>query len=279
MDRRSALAAMASLSIISPIGGALAQATGAPRSAAVPARLTLGAAINKAGRQRMLSQRMAKAYAQMGLGLLPDRAFKIMNESMTLFDAHQTELAAFAPTADIAKTYAELARLQLELAGLRAERDKAQSVANTASTLLTSEKVTQERLTVQVKNLEADNRRLRDDLGFFEKLIPTTGVGGIAIRSLQAQVEQGRVVKWQVLVIQAVKDPVEFSGRLELSFVGVQNGKPWAAALPGGPQVFKLKQYGRLDGVFDLPPHAVIKEVSARVLDGSVTKAVQTVKL
>jgi hypothetical protein len=109
MDRRSALAAMASLSIISPIGGALAQATGAPRSAAVPARLTLGAAINKAGRQRMLSQRMAKAYAQMGLGLLPDRAFKIMNESMTLFDAHQTELAAFAPTADIAKTYAELA--------------------------------------------------------------------------------------------------------------------------------------------------------------------------
>ncbi|MBP9061204.1 MAG: hypothetical protein KBF98_12925 [Rhodoferax sp.] len=181
--------------------------------------------------------------------------------------------------AEMQKTYAELARLQLELAGLRAERDKAQSVANTASTLLTSEKVTQERLTVQVKNLEADNRRLRDDLGFFEKLIPTTGVGGIAIRSLQAQVEQGRVVKWQVLVIQAVKDPVEFSGRLELSFVGVQNGKPWAAALPGGPQVFKLKQYGRLDGVFDLPPHAVIKEVSARVLDGSVTKAVQTVKL
>lgn len=59
----------------------------------------------------------------------------------------------------------------------------------------------------------------------------------------------------------------------------MQNGKPWAAALPGGPQVFKLKQYGRLDGVFDLPPHAVIKEVSARVLDGSVTKAVQTVKL
>lgn len=181
--------------------------------------------------------------------------------------------------AEMQKTYAELARLQLELAGLRAERDKAQSVANTASTLLTSEKVTQERLTVQVKNLEADNRRLRDDLGFFEKLIPTTGVGGIAIRSLQAQVEQGRVVKWQILVIQAVKDPVEFSGRLELSFVGVQNGKPWAAALPGGPQVFKLKQYGRLDGVFDLPPHAVIKEVSARVLDGSVTKAVQTVKL
>lgn len=181
--------------------------------------------------------------------------------------------------AEMQKTYAELARLQLELAGLRAERDKAQSVANTASTLLTSEKVTQERLAVQVKNLEADNRRLRDDLGFFEKLIPTTGVGGIAIRSLQAQVEQGRVVKWQILVIQAVKDPVEFSGRLELSFVGVQNGKPWAAALPGGPQVFKLKQYGRLDGVFDLPPHAVIKEVSARVLDGSVTKAVQTVKL
>lgn len=112
MDRRSALAAMASLPLISPITGAFAQSAAAPRRAAAQAKTTpnaIGAAINKAGRQRMLSQRMAKAYAQMGLGLLPDRAFKIMNESIAMFDAHQTELAGFAPNAEIARTYAELA--------------------------------------------------------------------------------------------------------------------------------------------------------------------------
>jgi hypothetical protein len=92
---------------------ALATAYAAPllaqtKPAAAP-KMTIGSAINKAGRQRMLSQRMAKAYAQLGLGLLPERAFKIMNDSIALFDTQLTELTAFAPTPEIAKTYAELA--------------------------------------------------------------------------------------------------------------------------------------------------------------------------
>ncbi|WP_296446376.1 DUF6776 family protein [Rhodoferax sp. UBA5149] len=180
---------------------------------------------------------------------------------------------------ELQQTRSELGRLQAELAALKAARDKAQSIANTADTLMTSEKVAQERLAAQNRQLEADNQSLRDDLGFFEKLIPTVGVGGIAIRSLQAEVRNGRDIKWQVLVIQALKNPPEFSGRLELSFTGMQNGKPWMATLPGGAQVLKLKQYGRMEGVFELPPQAVIKGVTAKVLEGSVTKAVQSIKL
>lgn len=181
--------------------------------------------------------------------------------------------------AELQQMQSRLGLLLAEMATLKEARDKAQSIANTADTLLTSEKVAQERLAAQNKQLEADNRSLRDDLGFFEKLIPTAGVDGIAIRGLQAEVRGGREIKWQVLVIQALKNPPEFSGRLELSFTGVQNGKPWAAVLPGGAQAFRLKQYGRLEGVFELPPQAVIKGVTAKVLDGSVTKAVQSIKL
>jgi len=70
---------------------------------------------------------------------------------------------------------------------LKAERDKAQSIANTADTLVTAEKASQEKLIAQVKQLEADNRTLRDDLGFFEKLIPSGGTEGVAIRGLQAE--------------------------------------------------------------------------------------------
>lgn len=174
---------------------------------------------------------------------------------------------------------AQLGRLRADVLTLKEERDKAQSIANTVDTLLTSEKVAQERLAAQNKQLEADNQSLRDDLGFFEKLIPTAGGQGIAIRGLQAEVRNGREIKWQVLVIQALKNPPEFSGRLELSFTGVLNGKPWVATLPGGAQAFKLKQYGRLDGVFEMPPQAVIKGVTAKILDGTVTKAVQSIKL
>ena len=180
---------------------------------------------------------------------------------------------------ELQQTRSELGIVRAEVATLKAERDNAQSITNTADTLRTSEKVAQERLTVQNKQLETDNRSLRDDLGFFEKLIPTAGTAGIAIRGLQAEVRNGHEIKWQVLVIQALKNPSEFSGRLELSFTGILNGKAWTAALPGGAQAFKLKQYGRIEGVFELPPQAVIKGVTAKVLDGSVTKAVQSINL
>ena len=173
----------------------------------------------------------------------------------------------------------ELAQLRSELAGLKEERDKAQTIANTASTLLTTEKVLQEKLAVQIKQLEADKRSLQDDLGFFEKLIPASGREGIAIRSLQAEVRDGRAVKWQALLIQASKNAAEFNGLLELTFTGVQGGKPWSATLPGGAQAIKLKQYGRMEGVFELPAQTVVKGLTAKVLDGAVTKAAQTIKL
>ena len=174
---------------------------------------------------------------------------------------------------------AEQLVLRAELDAVRQARDKAQSIADTADTLRTSDKVVQEKLVAQNRQLEADIQALRDDLRFFEKLIPASGVGGIAIRSLQAEVHNGREIKWQVLVIQAQKNPPEFSGQLELSFTGVLNGKPWVAALPGGAQAFKLKQYGRLEGVFELPAQAVLKGLTAKVMDGTATRAVQSIKL
>ena len=174
---------------------------------------------------------------------------------------------------------AEAATLRAELELVKEARDKAQSIANTASTVLTSEKVAQEQLLAQSRQLEADNRRLRDDLGFFEKLIPTAGAAGIAIRGLQAEVANGRELKWQVLVIQPLKNPAEFNGRLEVSFSGLQNGKPWAATLPEGAQSLKFRQYGRAEGVLDLPPQTVVKAVTAKVFDGAQVKAAQTIKL
>src|SRR4051812_16772839 len=66
----------------------------------------------------------------------------------------------------------ELAQLRAAVQQLRSERDQAQSVLNPSGSLLTAERSAQERLAMQVRQLEADNRRLRDDLGFFERLMP-----------------------------------------------------------------------------------------------------------
>jgi hypothetical protein len=180
---------------------------------------------------------------------------------------------------DLLKAQSELVELQARVTTLQQDRDKAQAVANTADLLLTSEKVAQEAMVAQNKQLMAENQSLRDDLGFFEKLIPTTGGGGISIRGLQAELVEGRQIKWQVLVIQPVKNPAVFNGRLELTFAGVKNGQTWTAGLPSGPQTVTVKQYGRVEGVFELPAQTTVRSVTAKILEGAVVKAVQTIKL
>lgn len=169
--------------------------------------------------------------------------------------------------------------LRAQLIALKDEHNKAQSVVNTADTLLTAEKVSQEKLTALNRQLEADNQRLKSDLGFFEQLIPASGTAGISIRGLQAELQKTGELKWQVLMIQAVKNPAEFKGQLELTFTGLENGKPWAGKLPAGAQPVVVKQYGRLEGLYPVPANVVIKNVTVRVLEGQTVRAVQTLKL
>ncbi|BCO29610.1 hypothetical protein MIZ03_4533 [Rhodoferax lithotrophicus] len=173
----------------------------------------------------------------------------------------------------------ENAALLAQVGVLKDERNKAQSIADTADTLLTAGKVTQEKLSELNRQLQADNQRLKSDLGFFERLIPASGVTGLSIRGLQADLQKTGELKWQVLIIQSDKNPVEFKGRLELTFVGTENGRPWTGPLPGGPQAVQLGQYGRLEGLFALPPNVKVSSLTAKVLEGQSVRAVQTLKL
>lgn len=173
----------------------------------------------------------------------------------------------------------ELKLLQTEVVQLRLDRDKAQTIANTSGSLLTAEKAAQEKMVGQLRQLESDNRLLRDDLGFFEKLLPAAGSDGVSIRSVQAELLSASQLRWQVLVLQPVKNAPDFSGKLELTFNGLVAGKPWTSTLPGGTQALQFKQYRRIEGVLDLPPLAVVKTVTAKVTEGSATRSVQTFKL
>jgi len=60
-------------------------------------QITLSSAINKAGRQRMLSQRMVKSYCQVGQQILVDKSRKQLQDSIALFEAQLLELRQVAP--------------------------------------------------------------------------------------------------------------------------------------------------------------------------------------
>lgn len=173
----------------------------------------------------------------------------------------------------------ELVQLRAEVARLRSEGQEQQTVAHTAESLLVAERAAKQSLMAQVRQLEADNRTLREDLGFFEKLIPAAKTEGLAIRSLQAEVLGGMQLRWQVLVIQAARNAPEFNGRLELVLAGTQDGKPWTQSQPAPSQPLQVRQYRRVEGVIDLPPNAVVKTVTARVLEGTAVRAMQAMAI
>ena len=68
----------------------------------------LNDAINKAGRQRMLSQRMSKAYLALAHKVEAESARGVLDRSVALFDRQLAELKHFAPAADIRETYVKL---------------------------------------------------------------------------------------------------------------------------------------------------------------------------
>ena len=70
--------------------------------------LDLSDAINKAGRQRMLSQRMGKAWLALVHGIEPAAAQAVLDKSMALFDRQLVELKAYAPTPELRDTYQKL---------------------------------------------------------------------------------------------------------------------------------------------------------------------------
>ncbi|WP_153132976.1 type IV pili methyl-accepting chemotaxis transducer N-terminal domain-containing protein [Dechloromonas hortensis] len=73
----------------------------------------LHSAINKAGRERMLSQRMAKAYFQIGQQIEVERSSKLLDASIAQFDRQLVELKNYAPTAEIKDTYLKLEKVWL----------------------------------------------------------------------------------------------------------------------------------------------------------------------
>lgn len=175
---------------------------------------------------------------------------------------------------------AELNKLRVDVASLQGEREKALSVANTAEGLLKAEKVAQEKLIQQLRQTESENLSLKNDLGFFERLLPTSANEGLAVRGLQAQSDAPGRVKYLLLLMQAGKTLPEFQGRCEVSLAGTLDGKPWSGTAPGGPQTIHLKQTLRLEGMIDYPTQAVVKTVSVRVTDSNgVVKATATAKI
>lgn len=170
----------------------------------------------------------------------------------------------------------ELAELRQEAERLRQTLGAAQSVANTSESLLTAERAAQQELLQQIKALQSDNQALRSDLGFFERLLPGAGSGGVSIRGLQAERLAETQIRWQLLAIQADKNPANFKGRLEITLSGTLNGAAWRQTHSAQPQAIDFERYLRLEGLIEVPPKVKVNTISAKISQGATVRAIQS---
>jgi hypothetical protein len=165
----------------------------------------------------------------------------------------------------------ELQALRSEAAQLRAQQQQAQAAADTVQSLLTSERAAQASLAQQLKQAQSEARELREDLGFFERLLPADQNAALQLRGLQAELLAPGQARFQVLVMQGDRAAPEFAGRIEFSLSGQLEGRPWTYAVPAATQALRLRGYQRLAGVLEYPAGAQPRQLQVRVIDAAGT--------
>ncbi len=100
----------------------------------------IGSAVERADRERMLIQRMGKAYLAVGQGVLAAQAKQVLSDSMSQFDRTLIELRAFAPNPAVQTVFNQLARdwdeYKILLVGKDPSKTEAPKVVSAASKVL-----------------------------------------------------------------------------------------------------------------------------------------------
>ena len=183
----------------------------------------------------------------------------------------------------------EIQLLSNHVMALDTELTKLRSLAGSGESSLQIERVTQQQLVRQVKALEIENAALKEDLAFFEGLMPASEAGddaGVRIDNLRIT-QDGALgeYRYRMLVLNGGRQARGLKGTLQLLVKMRLGDKDAMITLPSGaesvPQRFRfdIKHFHRLDGVFSIPPEAVITGVEARLLQDGVVRAKQSVIL
>jgi uncharacterized protein DUF6776 len=180
-------------------------------------------------------------------------------------------------------------QLAEQLRQTAAERDRSTELANSYEGELKVQRATQEQLAQQVRSLEEDNTRLKEDLAFYDSLLPAgKSDKGIVIRSFRLQPDdEASRMRFRLLIQQSGKAEKDFVGSVQMEVRFTQNGGnfiyelPEADATPERAKAFELsfRHYQRLEGAFTLPAGAVPHSVLVRVLAAGETQTQQSFTL
>jgi len=185
----------------------------------------------------------------------------------------------------------EVMTLTRRVIALDGELEKLRSQANSGENNLEIERATLKQLSRQVKSLELENAALKEDLTFFEGLMPTPSESDENVRiehfRIEPDVATGKY-RYRMLVINGGQGPKkDFKGELRFIVKVKRRGADITIAIPSDNKSnvqmsqfhFETKYFRRLEGTFLIPPEDVVLGVEAHLLQDNEVRAKQYVAL
>jgi hypothetical protein len=172
----------------------------------------------------------------------------------------------------------ELSQLRETVNRLSKEAAELRGSVNASESKLQIERTAQTQLGRQVKALEDENTRLKEDLAFFENLIPSEHRDDTLLIN-RFRVDPGALpgeFRYRLLLLQGGRRDKPFQGNLQL-LVTLQGGdKDVIISLPeeGAAQAYKIsfKYFQRVQGTFRVAPDVHVKMVSVRIFEVGSTQ-------
>lgn len=177
---------------------------------------------------------------------------------------------------------------QAQLAALQA--DLTQSRADLAATRSQTDVQSASQRTLQdtMAALQQQLGQVRDQLAFYEQLIPPGPAGAVAIRAFDIQAD-GDQLRYRVLLTRnAPVDADAFKGRMRFVAQGQSQGKPVkidlgplstsdaaATTATDGPLALAFDQFQRSTGVLQAPVGLQIQHIRLEILEGDTVRASQ----
>jgi hypothetical protein len=167
----------------------------------------------------------------------------------------------------------ELSQLRETAGKMAQEAAELRASVHASESKLQIERSAQTQLGRQVKALEDENARLKEDLAFFENLMPSEKRdNSMLINRFRA--EPGALpgeYRYRLLLLKGGRRDKPFQGNLQLLVTLQQDGKDAIITLPedGAAQAYKIsfKYFQRVEGTFRVAPNARVKMVQVRVFE------------
>lgn len=185
----------------------------------------------------------------------------------------------------------QLSETKAQLETARSELKRLRAIANAAGSQLAIERTAQERLAQQIRTLEQQDGKLREDLAIFERMLTSDprSVPALAIYRFEVtpDVLPGEFRYRMLLLTSGLRRDREFDGRLELVVSMTEDGKSAIMKFPERTDAsasafhFTFKYFRRVEGTFRVGPKAKVESVQVRVYEGNSdqARATQTVNL